>query len=137
MVDVVREIKPPFSPEQSCKDFALLMKEYGISTVTSDKWAGQFAPEQFLKWGVYVKSSASAKSDLYRELLPILHSGKLELPDHARLIGQLGALERRVARGGRDSIDHPDHGHDDIANACAGAIVAAKTETRLARPGVF
>jgi hypothetical protein len=31
-------------------------------------------------------------------------------------------LERRVARGGRDSIDHPSGSgfHDDIANAVAG-----------------
>ena len=30
--------------------------------------------------------------------------------------------ERRTARGGRDSIDHPPGAHDDIANAMAGAI---------------
>jgi hypothetical protein len=29
-------------------------------------------------------------------------------------------LERRTARGGRDSIDHPPGQHDDLANAVAG-----------------
>jgi hypothetical protein len=33
-------------------------------------------------------------------------------------------LERRVARSGKDSIDHPPGGHDDVANACAGVLVA-------------
>jgi len=30
-------------------------------------------------------------------------------------------LERRVARSGRDTIDHGRTGHDDIANVVAGA----------------
>jgi hypothetical protein len=38
---------------------------------------------------------------------------------------QLVGLERRTARGGKDSIDHPPGGHDDVANAAAGAIVMA------------
>jgi hypothetical protein len=40
-----------------------------------------------------------------------------------RLVMQLCGLERRTARGGRDSIDHGPGGHDDVANACAGALV--------------
>jgi hypothetical protein len=34
-------------------------------------------------------------------------------------------LERRTARGGRDSIDHAPGGHDDLANAVAGAVALA------------
>jgi hypothetical protein len=34
-------------------------------------------------------------------------------------------LERRTARGGRDSIDHGPHGHDDLLNSAAGALVLA------------
>ena len=33
--------------------------------------------------------------------------------------------ERRTARGGKDSIDHPRGAHDDVANAVAGAIMLA------------
>ena len=44
---------------------------------------------------------------------------------------QLTSLERRTARGGRDSIDHAPGAHDDIANAVAGALVLAYKE-----PGV-
>jgi len=42
------------------------------------------------------------------------------LPVNDRLVAQLVSLERRVARGGHDSIDHPRDRHDDLANAIAG-----------------
>ncbi len=36
------------------------------------------------------------------------------------------SIERRTARGGRDSIDHAPGSHDDIANAvCGGALTLA------------
>ena len=34
-------------------------------------------------------------------------------------------LERRTARGGRDSVDRRHGAHDDVANCVAGALVAA------------
>ncbi len=39
------------------------------------------------------------------------------------LRAQLLGLERRVARGGKDSIDHGPGGRDDVSNAAAGALV--------------
>jgi hypothetical protein len=44
------------------------------------------------------------------------------------MIGQLCALERRTARGGRDSIDHPPGLHDDLANVAAGVLVQVAGE---------
>jgi hypothetical protein len=41
---------------------------------------------------------------------------------------QICGLERRTARGGRDSIDHAPGAHDDIANAAAGALVRVAGE---------
>ena len=49
--------------------------------------------------------------------------GAVELLDCPRLSAQLCSLERRTARGGKDSIDHPPGGHDDLVNAAAGALV--------------
>jgi hypothetical protein len=54
-----------------------------------------------------------------------LNSRRAELLDLPRLVAQLVGLERRTARGGRDSIDHAPGAHDDVANAAAGALVAA------------
>jgi hypothetical protein len=39
------------------------------------------------------------------------------------LVSQLCGLERRTARGGRESVDHATSAHDDLANAAAGALV--------------
>ena len=49
-------------------------------------------------------------------------SHKIELLDNKKLVRQLVGLERRTARGGRDSIDHAPACHDDLANAVAGAL---------------
>ena len=46
-------------------------------------------------------------------------------------MAQLCGLERRTAWGGRDSIDHGPGGHDDLANAAAGALVAVAEAPRL------
>jgi hypothetical protein len=64
-------------------------------------------------------------SDIYRELLPLVNSGRVELLDNPRLIAQLAGLERHTSRGGRDSIDSAPNAHEDLANACAGALVLA------------
>jgi hypothetical protein len=53
-------------------------------------------------------------------MLPSINSAFIELLDKARLFNQMVSLERRTARGGRDSIDHPPQGHDDLANVLAG-----------------
>ncbi len=45
--------------------------------------------------------------------------------DDKKLLAQLGNLERRTSRNGRDTVDHPPGGHDDIANSVAGAVVHA------------
>ena len=46
------------------------------------------------------------------------------------MIGELLNLERRVARGGHDSIDHPRGLHDDYINSAAGALVLAASGKR-------
>jgi hypothetical protein len=63
-------------------------------------------------------------------MLPILNSRRCQLLDIPRLISQFHGLERRTARGGKDSIDHGPGQHDDIANAVAGAIVLASHHVR-------
>jgi hypothetical protein len=75
--------------------------------------------------GVDYQTASQPKSDIYLTLLPLINSGRVELLDHPRLTAQLCALERRTARGGRDSIDHAPGAHDDVINAAAGAFVYA------------
>jgi hypothetical protein len=134
IVDAVREVKPPFSPEATINDFSILLKSYNIKRVTDDKYAGEFPCELFRRRGVTYWTSEKSKSDLYRDMLPALNSGRLVLPRNERLISQLTGLERRTTRAGRDSIDHSPGGHDDIANAVAGAYdVVAEERARFPR----
>ena len=122
VLDAVREVRPPFSPEAVVRDFAETVRAYGLARIVSDRYAAGFHAELWEKQGIPHAPAEKPKSDLYRELLPAINSGRAELLDHGRLIGQLCALERRTARGGRDSIDHPPGGRDDVANAVAGAV---------------
>ena len=130
VLDLVRERKPPFSPEAAVAEFCETLRRYGVSTVTGDRYAGEWPREQFRKLGVNYRISEKPKSDLFRDLLPVLNSHRVDLVDSEKLINQLVGLERRVSRGGRESIDHAPHAHDDLANAVAGAISLLAREYR-------
>ena len=125
VIDAVRETKPPFSPEQVIHDYAALLQSYRITKVVGDKYAGEFPRELFRKRGITYECAAQSKSDLFRDLLPLLNSGRIMLPKSDRLINQICGLERRVARSGKDSIDHGPGAHDDMANSVAGAASIA------------
>jgi hypothetical protein len=129
VVAATREVKPPFSPEAVIDDFSILLKTYKIGSVTGDRYAGEFPRELFRKRGISYECSEKPKSDLFRDLLPLLNSGRVVLPKSERLVSQLCQLERRVARSGKDSITHPDGQHDDVANAVAGAASLSKAGT--------
>jgi hypothetical protein len=130
VLDCVREVRAPFQPEAVVADFCTTLAAYGVAKVTGDRYAGEWPREQFLKRNVTYVPSERVKSDLYRDALPLLNSRKCRLLDIRRLISQLHGLERRTARGGKDSIDHGPGAHDDVANACAGAIVLASAYVR-------
>jgi hypothetical protein len=120
VIDAIREVRPPFSPEAVVSEFAALLKTYGIATVSGDRYAGEWPGEQFGKFNIRYEPAPKPKSELYGDLLPLLNSRRIELIDHPKLVNQLLGLERRTARGGKDSIDHAPGQHDDVANAVAG-----------------
>jgi hypothetical protein len=123
VLDAVREVRPPFSPESVVEDFATLLRSYGIARVCGDAYGGEWPRERFAAHGIAYDLSKKPKSAIYAEFLPALNGRRVRLLDHARLVAQLTGLERRVARGGRDSIDHGPGAHDDVANAACGALV--------------
>ena len=123
VLDAVRERRPPFSPEAVVKEFSELLRSYRLVSVMGDRYAGEWPRERFREHGIHYRVADKTKSGYYSALLPILNSGKAQLLDNDRLTHQLISLERRVSRGGKDSIDHPPKGHDDVANAVAGALV--------------
>ncbi len=125
ILDCVRERQPPFSPEAVIQEYAGLLKQYRITQVFGDRYAGEFPREQFRKHGVNFEPAERSKSELYGDLVAVINSRGCDLLDNNRLVGQLIGLERRVRTAGRDLIDHAPGGHDDLANAVAGALLEA------------
>jgi Terminase large subunit, T4likevirus-type, N-terminal len=124
VLDGVCERRAPFNPSDVVSEFAQTLKTYHVGVVTGDRYAGEWPRERFRAHGIEYRVAERVRSELYRDLLPLLTSRQVELLDHPRLIAQLCGLERRTARSGKDSIDHAPGAHDDIINAAAGAIVA-------------
>jgi hypothetical protein len=134
VLDLVREVVPPFSPEAVVAQFAEDCARYRIREVTGDHYAGEWPREQFRKAGITYRVSEETKSELYVAALPLLTSGRAELLDHKRLLGQFRGLERRTGRSGKDSVDHGPRGKDDVANAAAGALVNVRRAGRRVEP---
>jgi len=109
--------RPPFSPRVAIAKFAGILKSYGISKVTGDNFAGNTFKADFEGHGIAYQSCYPSKSNLYEALEPALNAGEVELLDSPTLTEQLVCL---VWRGSR--IDHEPNGHDDHANAAAGAV---------------
>jgi len=126
VLDLVREVSPPFMPSEVVEQFADIVKAYKVRTVQGDRYAGEWPPEQFARCGVQYETCELSKSEIYQELLPLLNSRTVALLENDRLQRQLLSLERRTSRAGRDAIDHPRGGRDDLANAVAGALVLAQ-----------
>jgi len=127
VLDVVREMRPPFSPDAVVGEFADLLRSYNLSTVTGDRYGGEWPRERFAKAGIRYVPADKTKSELYLELLPLVNAGRCELLDVPRLAAQLAGLARYVGRGGKgkDAVDHAPGGHDDVSNAAAGALALA------------
>ncbi|HEV2161186.1 MAG TPA: hypothetical protein VGR52_02970 [Stellaceae bacterium] len=123
VLDCVRERRAPFSPDDVCREFAATLKSYGITEIRGDRYAAGWPVERFAVHGIKYEPADKPKNEIYVALLPMLNSNAVALLDNTRLISQLCSLERRSARSGKDSIDHPTGGHDDLVNAAAGALV--------------
>jgi hypothetical protein len=123
VIDLVRAVAPPFDPAVVVRQYAAVLKAYGLSMVTGDAYSGAWVETAFQDEGIAYRVSDKPKSALYLESLPVFMRGDVELPDDRRLLVELANLERRTARGGRDSVDHPRGGRDDRANVVCGVLV--------------
>jgi hypothetical protein len=129
ILDLVREVRPPFSPEAKVQEFADLLKRYRVSKVCGDRYAGEWPREQFRKFGINYAPSERTKSELFLDVLPYINSRMVDLLDNDKLVAQFVSLERKTSAGGKDQVNHPERGHDDLANAVAGALCRASAKS--------
>lgn len=125
--DCIRLMKPPFDPASCVREFAEVLKSYGIAEVTGDKYSGEWCASAFLKEGIQYRNSEITKSEIYCEFLPLVMQRRVELLDHKKQLAEFRQLERRTGRG-KDIIDHPQGLHDDVCNSCAGSMTLAASE---------
>jgi hypothetical protein len=139
ILDAIREIKPPFSPEAVVAELSQLLKSYRVYALSGDHYAKLWPVESFRRHGIRYTQDAQPKSDLYAgSLLPLLNSRRIELFDLPVLINQICQLERSTRHGGADRIDHPARSHDDVVNAVAGvaALCTRANGYNLSHPGL-
>ena len=104
VIDFAKRYRPPFSPQDVCREMADEVKRYGIKRITGDNYAAEFVARAFVGNGIRYIKADKPKSILYAELLPRLCSGEIELPDDEFLVSQLAGLEWRTRSG---MVDRP------------------------------
>jgi hypothetical protein len=136
VLDVLRERKPHFIPQEVVREFAELLKAYGCTEVWGDKYAGGFHSDEWRRNGITFKPSENDTSENYIRWLPLLLSGRAKLLDNKSLRSQTCALERSVMPSGHEKISHPRiaNAHDDLCCAAAGCMVTADRKTVLFAP---
>jgi hypothetical protein len=136
VLDMIKAWHAPHNPHAVIAEMCRILDHWGIRRVIGDNYAADFAAASFQSHGIKYRKCEKNKSQLYAELLPIICASEIELLDDPTSVNQLANLERRTRSGGKDIIDHPPRGHDDLANAVAGvAVTSAKTLTVVGAGG--
>lgn len=135
IVDALFEKRAPFDSDATIAEVAALARSYGVNTVRGDDYGADLTVAAFRRHHVAYQSlrlgdadgrqGKLSRSEIYLNAVGLFTAGRVRLPDSSRLVHQLISLERRASRSsGHDSVDHPAGGHDDLANACCGCLVA-------------
>ena len=136
IVDVAEEWPPPFNVDAAAPAVVALCREYHVPLLVGDNWGGAWVQRTFIRLGMSYYVEPRPKSELYRECLALLNTGRVSLPDQPTLRRQIMGLVRRVASRGREHIDHRPGAHDDVSNAVAGAVCRVAQISGYQRPRV-
>jgi hypothetical protein len=82
ILDLLRERKPPFSPDEVTAEFVADLRRYGVSVVHGDKYGAEWVREAFMKKGMAYRHADKSKLDIYNELIPLINSGGARLLDN-------------------------------------------------------
>jgi hypothetical protein len=135
VIDALYEKRAPFASDATIADVAALANSYGVHTVRGDDYGADLTVAAFRRHGIAYRNLRLGdadgnngklnRSEIYLNVTSLFTAGRVRLPDSPRLVHQLISLERRASRSsGHDTVDHPPGGHDDLANAACGCLVA-------------
>jgi hypothetical protein len=128
VLDCLIEIKPPFNPAEAVAQVAAMLRAYGLTETTGDRYAAEWVVSAFAANGITYRHSERDRSAIYSDALPLFTSGRARILDHQKLVSQFAQLERKISPMGKDRIDHGQGGHDDLCNSAALAMVLATTK---------
>jgi hypothetical protein len=135
ILDLVREVRPPFSPDAVCAEFSHTMADYRVGKCTGDRYALEWVREAFNRHGIILEFSELDLSAIFGTVLPLFNAKRIELLQHQRLCNQLLGLERRMTRGSnKEIISHARNAnsHDDLAaSACMVMVRAVQSQNGL------
>ena len=134
ILDLVREVRPPFSPDRVCAEFSHTMAGYHVGKCVEDRYGLEWVREGFNKYGIVLDFSELDLSAVFGNFLPLINAGRIELLQHQRLRNQLLGLERRTGRSTKEIISHGRgaNSHDDIAaSACMAMVKAVQSQNGL------
>jgi hypothetical protein len=120
VVDLLKACEPPFNPESVVKEISETLRSYRLDRVIGDRYAASWVSSAFEKQKIRYESCEKNKSDLYLNFEGFINTQQIELPNDKKLVNELTTLERRRGKAGKDFVDHPPRGSDDLANAVAG-----------------
>lgn len=119
------------APQDVIKEFSEIMKGYGISTVSGDRYSIGFVIKEFEQNGISYEPAKLPKSEIYLNAGPQILQNKVELLDNRKAANQLKQLERH-ARAQKDYVDHPrGKYHDDLANVIMGVVFLLTSEENV------
>jgi len=125
ILDCLVEVRAPFSSISATAQISETLKAYGLRSTTGDKYAAQWVVDAFAQCGIAYGHSERDRSAIYMDVMAAFTSGRVRLLDNPRMITQFKNLERRTSPIGKDRVDHPKNGKDDLSNATAGAVILA------------
>ncbi len=123
---------PPFNPRLAVARFAVYCKRYRCNEVHGDGYAGLTFRHDFSDLGIDYVVTKKSKTDLYEDLEVAANADQIELLEIAKLRRELLTIVRKGA-----SLDHPAGGHDDWANAAAGALTLANPDIGNTTPAIL
>jgi hypothetical protein len=94
VLDLLREYRPPFSPETVCADYTSVIKKYRCSQTFGDRSGLSRA---FRKYGLHYEECEQTRTELYLNTVPLINSCSVALLDNERLMLQLVLLERKTS----------------------------------------
>ena len=102
-LDHLTEIKPPFAASEAVAQISKMLKLYGLSECSGDRWAGGVIADLFASNGITYRPSTRDRSAIYVDALPLFSSGKIKL--WICRASQINWQDLSAGRGQRDATN--------------------------------